>query len=730
MVSLLTIVVAVVVLAAAYAALSRWWLGLTARLGLPPGPVDGSTPLLGNAGEMVSRYRYFVLSSVAAYGDTWTAFFFEPVVSVGTHAGVTRMMGLEARGELVGGQWPNAWKRVFGATQLFAVSGARHQRMRSALAPSLAPGDRLDALVPVLSHRVRVGLDGWVRAGAATSIGLDVVPRLRLLAVAILTSACFGRPFDDRACAALLKLLDAMGDGFLVVLPADVPGSTMRSATAATRAVWAVVGAEVDAFVAKLHTTAAAAAADSAPAAASPCSSSLPVRQQKPVQSLLTPEERVCLLAQLLAVDLTDGGGRLSRQEVVENISMYLYHGTETLCTLLTTVTMYASHPLGEPLGGEVTAHTEQSGGAREGSPVGGHGGLRQRHASLRVADGVGVGVPLSPHPSPSTPPAEPPRSHASRCAFAKPPLNRSVLPTLQAELTAAGIDRDMCLTAANLAALPFLAACVTEALRVCPPVLGMYRATAAVRSSTVALGGGVTCRAGSTLAMSIYGACMDATAWTDAHLFRPERHLAAKGGDGAARAAPPLPAVSSSPPRSPSSSPASPAEDDRSLGSFGSCLTDASDTGGSSNDLTPPAGAARRGSTVGGGEFATHPRGGGGDATAPRGDGGQSPPRCPFSGATEDGGGGSLQPVEAEVTAAAATAAATATAGHPAFAFGTPARLCVGAALAPLVARVYLATLLTAYVPRLTTSPVMVETLPHIRPRFQLWLVPTTPKR
>lgn len=424
MVSLITIIVAVATLAAAYVALCRWWLGLTARLGLPPGPVDGSIPLLGNAGDMVSRYRYFVLSSVAAYGDTWTAFFFEPVVAVSTHAGVSRMICLEATGELVGGKWPNAWKRIFGRTQLFAVSGARHQRMRSALAPSLALGDGLDALVPVLSHRVRIGLDGWVRAGAAGSAGLDVVPRLRLLAVAVLTAVCFGRPHDDLACAALLKLLDAMGDGFLVVLPANVPGSTMRSATAATRAVWAVVGAEVDSFMVKLKNgtpvspDAAAAAPDPAPAAASSGSSSA---RRQASQPSLTAEERVCVLARLLAVDLSDGGGRLTRQEVVENISMYLYHGAETLCTLLTTVTMYASQPVGEPLEGG-TVRTEQRGSAREGSLVDldSPGGLRRRHPLAREAGGFGVPPPPAPFP-PSGAAFPPLKPRLALCLFRAP---------------------------------------------------------------------------------------------------------------------------------------------------------------------------------------------------------------------------------------------------------------------------------------------------------------------
>ena len=58
----------------------------------------------------------------------------------------------------------------------------------------------------------------------------------------------------------------------------------------------------------------------------------------------------------------------------------------------------------------------------------------------------------------------------------------------------------------------------------------------------------------------------------------------------------------------------------------------------------------------------------------------------------------------------------------HRGCAFGMPARACVAATLAPLVAKVYLVVLLGRYTPRLTTVPRMSDELPFYRPRFRLW--------
>ena len=179
----------------AYTSFRRYWTGLPAAWGFPPGPMSDPTsvPLLSDALGTLSDTRAFELAASRRYGDFHTHYFLGVNVATSTAAGVARVAALEAAGA-VRGEFFAAWLPVFGAQQLFALTGRRHAAVRAAVAtPLTADGGRLRPLLPLLAARIGAELDGWVRAGTADSDGMDVVPPLRVLTVALLTGVLFGR---------------------------------------------------------------------------------------------------------------------------------------------------------------------------------------------------------------------------------------------------------------------------------------------------------------------------------------------------------------------------------------------------------------------------------------------------------------------------------------------------------------------------------------------------------
>ncbi|MCU4972240.1 cytochrome P450 [Halobacteria archaeon AArc-m2/3/4] len=104
---------------------------------------------------------------------------------------------------------------------------------------------------------------------------------------------------------------------------------------------------------------------------------------------------------------------------------------------------------------------------------------------------------------------------------------NAAIHAELQSELEAVCGDREP--TMADLARLEYTEAVLREAMRLYPPIVGVYREPQA----DVVLGG-YRVPAGTTLQLSVYGIQRDERWWDEPAVFRPERWLV--GGDGSER--------------------------------------------------------------------------------------------------------------------------------------------------------------------------------------------------